>query len=140
MEMEPGIGAMLDDLDRRGPRYGILSNSVFTEATLRAELRRAGVEARFAFVMATADYGMQKPHPEIYMTAAAKLGQPAERVLFIGDSLHCDVAGPQKVGMPAAWYNPGRIPRDEDATPDFELHAWEELADLLDGIAEENGD
>ena len=43
-----------------------------------------------------------KPDPEIYRYCLTKAGLSAEEVLFVGDSLHHDVAGAAKVSMRSA--------------------------------------
>lgn len=43
-----------------------------------------------------------KPHPPMYLLAAARLGVTPDRVLAIGDRLETDVAGARAAGTPAA--------------------------------------
>ena len=47
------------------------------------------------------EIGLEKPDPEIYLKMLEKLGLDAKQVWMIGDSHHCDVKGPQSVGMNA---------------------------------------
>lgn len=47
------------------------------------------------------DVGVRKPHPKIYGLLQQKWQIPVEQTLMVGDSLACDVHGPQQVGFDA---------------------------------------
>ncbi|HZD43053.1 MAG TPA: HAD family hydrolase [Methanomicrobiales archaeon] len=81
----------------KGLPMGIVSNGqrVFSEG----ELRRLGLFPYFDVVVFSSDLGVQKPNPRIYRTALDSLGLKPQEVLFVGDSLECDVLGPRKMGM-----------------------------------------
>jgi FMN phosphatase YigB (HAD superfamily) len=88
MKAEDGIGPVLEALAARGVALGVVSNAIFSGEVLRWELARNGLAERFRFVMSSADYGLQKPHPLVFATAVAKLGLRPEEVWFVGDHLH----------------------------------------------------
>ena len=134
MSPAAGIEDALDDLARRGIPFGIVSNTAFTGHVLRWELERHGLLEPFAFVMASADYGLRKPHPYLFTTAAARLGSDPAKTWYVGDSLKYDVAGARNAGMGAVWYNPGGASPD-GVTPDAELRHWGELAAVVDGAS-----
>ncbi|MEM0320610.1 MAG: HAD family hydrolase [Candidatus Nezhaarchaeales archaeon] len=50
-------------------------------------------------VLTSAQLGVRKPHPLIYITAIEKLR--TSNVVFIGDDVEADVLGPLRVGIPA---------------------------------------
>jgi len=132
-EPAPGIHDALAHLHHRGVRTAALSNSSVHEAALRAELARHRLEDRFEFIIATADYGIRKPHPAIFAVALARAGLSAERVWYVGDRLEVDVKGAHEAGLHAAWYNPGRAHPDDGSpeVPDAELNHWLELSTLF---------
>jgi putative hydrolase of the HAD superfamily len=134
MTPTPGIGELLEDAAEHGLACAILSNAIFTEATLRGELRRHGLEDYFSFVMCSTDYGMQKPHPELFATAAGRFALAPEDIWFLGDSLHCDVTGALGAGMQAVWYNPLELPKEMDVTPTAECRHWNQVALWLDDL------
>jgi putative hydrolase of the HAD superfamily len=128
MAPEPGIGPLLDDLASRGLALGVVSNSMFGAEVLRWELARHGLAAPFRLVMSSADYGLRKPHPSLFLTALARLGLPAEGVWFVGDSYANDVLGASGVGMRAVWYNPPGLPPPEGGgVPHAEVRSWDEF-------------
>jgi len=129
----PGILDALAHLHRRRVRTAALSNSSVHEPALRAELALHCMEDRFEFIIATADYGIRKPHPAIFAVALAGARLSAERVWYVGDRLEADVTGAHEAGLHAAWYNPGRARPDDRAmeVPDAELNHWLELSPLF---------
>ncbi|ALP63616.1 MULTISPECIES: HAD family hydrolase [Paraburkholderia] len=87
----PGIGDILDDLDARGVRWGIVTNKVarLTEP-LVAQL---GLGARAGCVVSGDTTPHSKPHPAPLFHAAKELDLPPERVVYVGDDLRDVQAG-----------------------------------------------
>jgi putative hydrolase of the HAD superfamily len=78
-----------------GVRTGLVSNSWSTshyDRDLLAEL--------FDAVVISAEVGLHKPQPEIYLLAAERLGEAPERCVFV-DDLRENCAGAEAVGMTA---------------------------------------
>ncbi|SIT40226.1 Phosphoglycolate phosphatase 2 [Paraburkholderia ribeironis] len=87
----PGIPEVLDELDARGVRWGIVTNKVtrLTEP-LVAQL---GLEERARCVVSGDTTAHSKPHPAPLLHAARELGVVPERVVYIGDDLRDVQAG-----------------------------------------------
>lgn len=127
---EPGIADVLEMLKQRGISIGVVSNSIFTARPLEWELDRHGLLASFRFVVATADYGVRKPHTAVFQTALAKLGLQPEQAWFVGDTYPKDVVGAIQSGMTPVWYNPlGATCEGETVV---EIRHWSEFGELLD--------
>ncbi|MCX2980910.1 HAD family hydrolase [Halieaceae bacterium IMCC14734] len=81
-----------------------------------------------------------KPHAGIYHHALSKSGLKLQEVLFVGDSLHHDVAGAAAIGMPSARIvEPGvKTPLthglEVTAEPDYEIAELTDLLDLVLGV------
>ena len=78
-----------------GVHTGLVSNSWSTshyDRTLLSEL--------FDAVVISAEVGLHKPQPEIYLLAAARLGEVPARIVFV-DDLRENCAGAEAVGMTA---------------------------------------
>jgi len=78
---------------RGGVRTGLVSNSWSTshyDRDLLADL--------FDVVVISAEVGLHKPQPEIYLLAAERLGEAPERCVFI-DDLRENCLGAEAVGM-----------------------------------------
>jgi putative hydrolase of the HAD superfamily len=100
-----GIFELLDILDAGAIKTGIISNSIFSGAVLEDELRKHNLEHRFSFLIASADYGIRKPHPYIFRAALQKLGFAPRDVWFIGDILEYDIRGALDAGIFPVWLN-----------------------------------
>ena len=78
-----------------GVRTGLLSNSWSTSHYDRALLTEL-----FDAVVISAEVGLHKPQPEIYLLASKRLGVEPEQCVFI-DDLRENCAGAEAVGMTA---------------------------------------
>jgi HAD superfamily hydrolase (TIGR01509 family) len=80
----PGLWELLDALETAGIPKAICTGS--TRRVLTAVLSRFRLEPRFQFTLTADDVTHGKPHPEIYLKAAARLGLPAHEILVLEDS------------------------------------------------------
>ncbi|HMB08192.1 MAG TPA: HAD family phosphatase [Isosphaeraceae bacterium] len=80
----PGLFVLLDRLQAKGRPRAVATSSRRSHA--EGLLRRHGLRDRFAFVLGAEDVAHGKPDPEIYRTAVARFGVPAESVLVLEDS------------------------------------------------------
>ena len=78
-----------------GIHTGLVSNSWSTSHYDRDLLAQL-----FDAVVISADVGLHKPQPEIYLLAAERLGEAPERCVFV-DDLRENCAGAEAVGMAA---------------------------------------
>ncbi|CAH2898247.1 MAG: Similar to phosphoglycolate phosphatase, clustered with ubiquinone biosynthesis SAM-dependent O-methyltransferase [uncultured Paraburkholderia sp.] len=87
----PGIPELLDELDVRGVRWGIVTNKVarLTEPLI-AQL---GLEERAGCVVSGDTTPHSKPHPAPLLYAARALDTAAERIFYVGDDLRDVQAG-----------------------------------------------
>jgi phosphoglycolate phosphatase len=86
-----GIDAVLDELDARGVRWGIVTNKAarLTEP-LVAQLE---LDERAGCVVSGDTTPHSKPHPAPLLHAAKELAVPPERIVYIGDDLRDVQAG-----------------------------------------------
>jgi len=104
--LQPNVVEVLRWLSSRDIPMGVVSNCTFSGPAIEYELRKHGVVEFFRFVISSADYGIRKPHPLIFETAAAKIGANPNDIWFVGDSLQKDVLGSRACGMQPVWFNP----------------------------------
>jgi len=111
-------------------RLALLSN--FDHGpSLRRLLRETGIADWFDPLLISDGLGFRKPGRAAFAAALQALGEPAEAVLFVGDSLEDDVQGCRTAGIDVAWLNPTGTPAPDDCTPTHELRALDELPRLL---------
>lgn len=115
------VGGCLDAL--AGLRLGVITNGDGEQQ--RAKLAALGLAGRFETVIASGDAGVAKPDARIFGLAAAAIGVPLERCLFVGDNRAGDVVGAQAAGMLGVWLN-----RRAEAAPDDAVPQISSLAEL----------
>ena len=137
----PYADIMLDYLNAKGIRTGVISNNCFSGAALKEQFDRLLPGNRFEFVLASSDYIFRKPHSIMYEIALQKSGLTADKVWYCGDSMEDDIYGANSVGMFPVLYE-GRTKyethflsdQNDRDNPDFEylrIHDWRELMDIL---------
>jgi putative hydrolase of the HAD superfamily len=94
----PEVRSVLDALQERGLRLGILSNWSWN---LRDRVAQAGLDGYFELIWASAYAGRHKPHPEIFHQALTKMGISPEDALYVGDSYWHDIVGARGAGLSA---------------------------------------
>lgn len=125
----PDVAPALQTLQASGLRLGIISNTTNPPFMKDYERELMGLDPYFEFSIYSSGVPYRKPHPSIFNLAASRLQLEAREILYVGDDPRNDVAGPQKVGMQAAWVN-----RDDDKLPDGILPEYEirNLTELLE--------
>ena len=80
----PGLSTLLEVLEAAGVPKAICTSS--TRRALTAVLSRFDFEPRFAFTLTADDIRQGKPHPEIYLLAAQRLGVRPHELVVLEDS------------------------------------------------------
>jgi len=97
----PGAMETVRWLREGGCRIALLTNGSATGQ--RSKVTRFGLEELFDAILVEGELGYGKPDARIYRLALEKLGVRAEETSMVGDSLECDVGGPQQVGIDGIW-------------------------------------
>lgn len=135
----PNADIMIDYINSRGIRSGVISNIAFSGAALSERLNHLLPRNRFDFVIASSEYMLRKPNPMLFELALKKAGLCAGDVWFCGDNIRADVQGSASVGIFPVWYedetveNPWRE-RNKELFPEcghLHIHDWLELIDVL---------
>jgi HAD superfamily hydrolase (TIGR01509 family) len=80
----PGLFELLDLIDGRGLPKAVTTSS--DRPYMEQILLRFDLLARFDVTLTAEDVANGKPHPEIYLTAAARLGVPGGSMMVLEDS------------------------------------------------------
>lgn len=129
--------ALLDSLRGRGIKTGLVANSwPDPPRVLRDDLARSGLAELLDVVVFSAEVGVRKPDPEIFLHALRALDVDPVDAVFVGDGLATDVQGAANAGMTtiqALWFNaddtaPGVEPDFLAFTPMDVLNAVRRLA------------
>ena len=132
VEFREGAEAALEAAQKQGP-VAVLTNGPASRQRPKVESLSLG--DRVETVCYAGDMARRKPHPEPFESVCEALSVPAESTVYVGDSLSYDVAGAHGAGLQAAWCP--RAPSDvERYQPEFVLDTPDELADVLDRVAD----
>jgi len=136
-ELDPDALPMLREIQARGLKIGVLSNTIWSRRRHENIFARDGVLELLDGAVYTSEIPYTKPHPEAFLAAMKAVGSddPA-RCLFVGDRLFDDVWGAQNVGMRAAHIPHSAIPVEQightEGEPDATLQRLSELPALID--------
>ena len=129
MALFPEAREALSDLRARGLPLALVTNGDAGEQ--RAKIERHGLAPFFDVILIEGEMGVGKPDAVVYRRAldALRLSSGPE-VWMVGDNLEFDVAGPQRLGLRAAWIDrPGAgLPPGSAVKPDLILRGLGELA------------
>lgn len=129
---EPGVKAMLAQLNDRG-----IATAILTNGWSPLQQRKAQRVAFQGPVVVSADLGVQKPQAAAFEALARALqAEPAE-IAFVGDTPATDVEGALRAGMRAIWFDADRIAYAPGIPPpSAAIGALTELPEVLDTLAE----
>ncbi len=128
----------LEALKSRGLYLAIVSN--IDDDYLDPLVDRHGLDNLLDHWTSSEEARSCKPHTAIYHYSLEKGGLGVEETLFVGDSLHHDVAGASAVGMRSARIaeegitTPLTTGLEITAQPDFEIGRLAELVDIIDEL------
>ena len=94
----PDAAPVLGRLRILGIRSAVVSN---WDVSLRHTLGEIGLGGLVDDIVVSAEAGVAKPAPGIFEVALRRLGCPARKVLFVGDSPETDIAGARGAGLRA---------------------------------------
>ena len=101
-KVEPDMKETLAKLKGMGLKLGILSNTFVSAGSLDRQLGQLGMLEFFPYRLYSYQYKFRKPDRRIFEVAIAKVSEPAENILFVGDRINIDIRPALKVGMRAA--------------------------------------
>ena len=128
MQLFPDARRLLITLRDRGLPLALVTNGDAREQ--RAKIERHGLAPFFRAIVIEGEFGAGKPDAAVYETAVAALGiAVGADVWMVGDHLEFDVAGPQRLGLRAAWLDrPGvGVPAGVGIRPDRIVRGLDEM-------------
>jgi HAD superfamily hydrolase (TIGR01549 family) len=92
----PDVLPALHSLREQGKTLAVVSN---WDPALPSLLAEVGLAKFFAFILPSAEVGVEKPNERIFKLALQRLGLEPQEVVYIGDSYEADVVGARAVGI-----------------------------------------
>jgi len=91
----------LELVKSNGYTIGLVSNTIFPEATHLKELKKFKIDKYFDFTLFSSTFGLRKPHEDVFVKASNLAGYAPSECVYIGDRYLEDVTGPESIGMHA---------------------------------------
>jgi putative hydrolase of the HAD superfamily len=98
----PDVLSTLQGLKSRGYRLAIISNA---GSNLHSLVRYLELDVYFDVIVASQEFGSNKPDPAVFLHALQKLNVQPEHALHVGDSMVDDIEGAENAGMHCLFLN-----------------------------------
>jgi HAD superfamily hydrolase (TIGR01662 family) len=137
-KVEKDAHETLRRLKAMGYRMGLISNAS-NSPDLNRLIDNHRLRDYFEIIVISADEGIRKPDPQIFLHTLSRMGVKPEDAIMIGDTLPADILGARNVGMRSVWIT-RRADRQENSEvagtiqPDFEIEDLSSLVDLVAGL------
>lgn len=123
IDIFPEVQPVLEIL-RHSYTLGVVTNG-------NADVRRLGLADYFKFALCAEDLGIGKPDPQPFLEALRQGQVDAHAAVHIGDHPGDDIAGAQRAGLRAIWFNPQGKAWEAENRPDAEIQRLSQLPELL---------
>lgn len=131
---ESNITETLTKLKDLGIKLGIVSNTFVHSSSLEKHMEQLGILDFFTVRLYSYEFDFRKPDVRIFKTAADRIGEILENIMFVGDQINKDVRAAARIGMQAvlkaAYTNVGK------KTPKgaWKINQLAELPELIEKI------
>ena len=126
VSFRPGARTALERAREHGP-VGLITNG--GREVQEVKLRTLDLDSAFDTLVYAGEQTPPKPAQEPFDRALTDLNAGPTETLYVGNSLHHDVAGAKRAGWRAAW-DPREADRDDDPADHAPDYTFETLADL----------
>ena len=123
VEVFPEVQPVLEIL-RHQYLLGVVTNG-------NADVGRLGLADYFKFALCAEDLGIGKPDPAPFLEALRRADVDAGAAVHVGDHPGDDIAGAQRAGLRAVWFNPQGKTWTTDTPPDAQIQRLSQLPDVL---------
>jgi putative hydrolase of the HAD superfamily len=111
-QAEENIAETLKTLKNLDLKLGIVSNTFVNSNSLEKHLKQLDILDYFTVRLYSYEFRYRKPNLEMFRTAAERIGESAENILFVGDRIDNDIKPARRIGMHAvlkeAYTNTGK--------------------------------
>jgi len=127
----PDVKYVLSSLSEQY-KIGIIANQSFGTKDRLAEWE---ILKYIDIVVASAEEGVSKPNPEIFLSALSRAECKPENAVMIGDRMDNDIIPAKKIGMKTIWIKQGfakyQEPKCEEEKADIEVSNLTQIIDIL---------
>ena len=117
----------LERLRTEGVRLGMITNG--SAAGQRGKIERFDLTPYFESILVEGEFGLGKPHREVYEAVLGELACDGANTWSVGDNLEWDVGAPQALGVYGIWVDVAGtdLPEGSVVKPDRTVRSIREL-------------
>ncbi len=128
----PETESALEDLGSKY-RLGVVTNTS-SEKVANGVLRRLDLNRFFECVVMSAELGIRKPYPGIFLFALREMRLEAKDTIFVGDSYRHDVVGSLRAGMRSCFVGDQNEVSERVPGPDVVVKSISEISGVIDSV------
>ncbi|MFQ3621585.1 MAG: HAD family hydrolase [Spirochaetales bacterium] len=131
----PETPKVLATLKKEGFRLGVISN-ILSRLLVPERLQAYGISQYFDVILTSAEFGLRKPNPKIFLAATEQLHIQPKDAIYVGDTVSRDVVGARRAGYALAVQIRSHLTSISDTSkdtekPDVLIQSLEELLKIL---------
>jgi len=130
-QLDPEAFETLADIQRRGLKLGLISNTFVPASAHDRHLAKIGLLSYFPVRVYSCELGIRKPKKEIFWHALNALAVGADQAVYVGDKFDIDVRGARRAGMFAVLKS-DRAADNDPGRKTYCIRSLRELPDLID--------
>ncbi|MBI9046347.1 MAG: HAD family hydrolase [Anaerolineaceae bacterium] len=133
---------VIEKLKKQGYQIGLISNAGDSNDVQRL-IDKTQLRKYFDLILISADFGLRKPHKDIFNHALNHWSINPEQAVMVGDKLQADIIGANNVGIRSVWIirralSEGNYDPDDKIHPDAIIKSLEELPGIIQNWEAEN--
>lgn len=132
----PGVPELLSNLESRGIRQGILTNSFVGNA--RVILDNSKLSHYFKAIVDCGEVQAFKPMPDLFERTLTLIDSTPSETIFVGDEYYADMVGAKRLEFTTVWINHRENSLEHlvakygpENTPDYVTKTISEFAEML---------
>ncbi|MBL0167004.1 MAG: HAD family hydrolase [Propionivibrio sp.] len=129
LQLYPGVDQTIRQL-HQNYRLAIVSDAQTAYAI--PELNAVGLYGYFDPIIVSGDYGYRKPDERLFTNALSAMGIDASEVIYVGNDMHCDVHGAQRLGIKTVFFKSNQGNQEmQGVEPDYIIYHFPELLNAV---------
>lgn len=129
LQLYPGV---LDTLRQLQLKYHLAAVTDGQVAYVLPELNAVGLSGYFDPVIVSGSFGYRKPDERLFTAVLSAMKMQPSEVLFVGNDMHRDVFGGQKIGIKSVFFKSNQGTQEKDGVvPDYIIYNFTELLNAI---------
>ncbi|HEX7455503.1 MAG TPA: HAD family hydrolase [Gallionella sp.] len=129
LQLYPGVA---DTIWQLHPKYHLAILSDAQTAYAIPELNAVGLSGHFDPIIISGHFGYRKPDERLFTAALTAMKMEPSEVVFVGNDMHRDVYGAQRLGMKTVFFKSNQGTQEKEGVkPDYIIYNFHELLNAI---------